>query len=154
MQSQSCTLGAQAQPKGCTSIGRSHAATKPSTATSSHTTEPTTTSLSWIPPGIAAFTSTCSCSAHRPVAPMGSRRITAERRRGASPVDGSSDEAVPRLSVWATAQTPGPSQRRRRYLAQSTKHPARLSPERKPHNIHNHALTRTRQKACTPSINR
>jgi modification methylase len=32
------------------------------------------------------------------------------------------------LSVWATAQTPGPSQRRGRYLPASTAHPARMLP--------------------------
>jgi hypothetical protein len=32
------------------------------------------------------------------------------------------------LSVWVTAQTPGPSQRRGRYVPESTAHPARMLP--------------------------
>jgi modification methylase len=39
------------------------------------------------------------------------------------------------LSVWATAQTPGPSQRRGRYLPASTAHPARMLPAIAAHAI-------------------
>ena len=51
------------------------------------------------------------------------------------PPDGPSDWPAPRLSVWATAQTSGPSQRRGRYLPASTKHPARMLPAIAAHAI-------------------
>jgi hypothetical protein len=40
-----------------------------------------------------------------------------------------------RLSVWATAQTAGPSQRKGRYLPESVKHPARMLPAIAAHAI-------------------
>ncbi|MGH3681850.1 MAG: TRM11 family SAM-dependent methyltransferase, partial [Natronosporangium sp.] len=39
------------------------------------------------------------------------------------------------LSIWATAQRPGPSQRRGRYLPESVKHPARMLPAIAAHAI-------------------
>ena len=57
-------------------------------------------------------------------------------RRHAQPVDDPKHDVRPRgLSVWATAQTPGPSQRRGRYLPASTKHPARMLPAIAAHAI-------------------
>jgi hypothetical protein len=45
------------------------------------------------------------------------------------PAERRPDSAVPQiLSVWATAQQAGPSQRRGRYVPASVKHPARMLP--------------------------
>lgn len=38
------------------------------------------------------------------------------------------DPAAENLSVWATAQSTGPVQRRGRYVPESVKHPARMHP--------------------------
>ena len=55
---------------------------------------------------------------------------------GSRPTFDAAIEPGPRgLSVWATAQTPGPSQRRGRYLPASTKHPARMLPAIAAHAI-------------------
>src|SRR6266545_6451987 len=130
------------------------------TATSSPTTPPTPSCSPWPPAArhgrsrIYGCTSTCWCSPpDRPVGvPVARRTLLAagdpDDPRDSATVTGASEitnharhraAAAPPgpegLSVWATAQLAGPSQRRGRYVPESVRHPARMLPAIAAHAI-------------------
>jgi hypothetical protein len=81
---------------------------------------------------------------------MGSRALrTCDNAEAPLAGPSSPPAATVGLSVWATAQQTGPTQRRGRYLPDSTRHPARMLPAIATHAIH--AYTRPGELVFDPS---
>src|SRR5437764_1415604 len=70
-------------------------------------------------------------AAPHPGPPQGPAAVAAARRDGAA----AAPQGPEGLSVWVTAQSAGPSQRRGRYVPESVRHPARMLPAIAAHAI-------------------